>query len=120
MLIRDQVKNFAKKLIEDRPDEATLQASVRQKKPMIVRFKDDGIVPNNPRLPLLVYRSAVKCPPAFDPAVMIDFLFETNGWKRSWRDTVYDFVHYHSQIHEVMVSRGVRRRLNSVASPGAS
>jgi hypothetical protein len=51
MLIRDQVKNFAKKLIEDRPDEATLQASVWQKKPMIVRFKDDGIVPNNPRLP---------------------------------------------------------------------
>jgi uncharacterized protein YjlB len=107
MLIRDQVKNFAKKLIEDRPDEATLQASVRQKKPMSVLFKDDGIVPNNPRLPLLVYPSAVKCPPAFDPAVVIDFLFETNGWKRSWRDTVYDFVHYHSQIHEVMgVARG--------------
>jgi uncharacterized protein YjlB len=107
MLIRDQVKNFAKKLIEDRPDEATLQASVRQRKPMSVLFKDDGIVPNNPRLPLLVYRSAVKCPPAFDPAVVIDFLFETNGWKRSWRDTVYDFVHYHSQIHEVMgVARG--------------
>jgi uncharacterized protein YjlB len=118
MLIRDQVKNFAKKLIEDRPDEATLQASVRQKKPMSVLFKDDGIVPNNPRLPLLVYPSAVKCPPAFDPAVVIDFLFETNGWKRSWRDTVYDFVHYHSQIHEVMgVARG-SATLNSAASPG--
>ena len=38
---------------------------------------------------------------------MIDTLFETNGWGRSWRDTVYDFVHYHSQIYEVMgVARG--------------
>jgi uncharacterized protein YjlB len=38
---------------------------------------------------------------------VIDTLFETNGWDRSWRDTVYDFVHYHSQIHEVMgVARG--------------
>jgi uncharacterized protein YjlB len=44
---------------------------------------------------------------AFDPGTLIDALFETHGWTRSWRDTVYDFVHYHSQIHEVMgVARG--------------
>ena len=30
-----------------------------------------------------------------------------NGWGRSWRASVYDFVHYHSQIHEVLgVARG--------------
>ena len=29
-------------------------------------------------------------------------VFETNGWGRSWRDTIYDFVHYHSQVHEVL------------------
>jgi uncharacterized protein YjlB len=44
---------------------------------------------------------------AFDPGTLIDALFESHGWARSWRDTVYDFVHYHSQIHEVM---GVRAR----------
>ena len=44
---------------------------------------------------------------AFDPGTLIDALFETHGWARSWRDTVYDFVHYHSQIHGVMgVARG--------------
>jgi uncharacterized protein YjlB len=110
MLIKDQVKNFAKKLIEERPDPAALQALVRKKKPMTVLFKDDGIVPNNPWLPLLVYRGAVNFRPGFDPAAVIDFLFETNGWQRSWRDTIYDFVHYHSQIHEVMgVARGSAR-----------
>ena len=57
---------------------------------------------------MIIYRGAVKVSGSrFDPAVVIDTLFETNGWDRSWRDTVYDFVHYHSQIHEVMgVARG--------------
>jgi uncharacterized protein YjlB len=46
----------------------------------------------------------------FDPATLIDTLFETHGWAKSWRDTVYDFVHYHSQIHEVMgVARGTAK-----------
>ena len=43
-------------------------------------------------------------------ATLIDALFETHGWARSWRDTIYDFVHYHSQIHEVMgVARGTAK-----------
>jgi hypothetical protein len=88
MLIKDQIKNFAKKLVEDRPEPAALQPLVRKKRPVSVLFKDDGIVPNNPRLPLLVYRGAVNLPPAFNPAAVIDLLFETNGRKRSWRDSV--------------------------------
>jgi uncharacterized protein YjlB len=57
---------------------------------------------------VLFYRGAIALTaPAYDPATIIDTLFESNGWGRSWRDTVYDFVHYHSQIHEVMgVARG--------------
>lgn len=107
MPITDQIKNYAKKLLEGRPDPSALRAMVRTRKPLKVLFADDGIVPNNPRLPLLVYRSAVTFAKGFDPATIIDTLFETHGWGRSWRDTVYDFVHYHSQIHEVMgIARG--------------
>jgi len=111
MPIKDQIKNFAKKLVEDRPDPATLRALVRARKPTALRFRDDGIVPNNPNYPTLFYRGAVQLKGRrFPPDVIIDTLFDTNGWGRSWRDTVYDFVHYHSQIHEVMgVARGRAR-----------
>lgn len=111
MPVKDQIKNFAKKLVEDHPDAATLRALVRARQPTAIRFQDDGIVPNNPRFPVLLYRGAVNLKtPRFAPEVIIDTLFDANGWARSWRDTVYDFVHYHSQIHEVMgVARGTAR-----------
>ncbi|MGX1322230.1 uncharacterized protein YjlB [Bradyrhizobium sp. USDA 377] len=111
MLVEDQIKNFAKKLVEGRPDAATLRALVRVRKPTAIHFRDDGIVPNNPRFPVLFYRGAVKLKGRrFPPEVIIDTLFDTNGWGRSWRDTVYGFVHYHSQIHEVTgVARGTAR-----------
>lgn len=111
MPIKDQVKNFAEKLVEDHPDTATLRTLVRARKPATIHFRDDGIVPNHPRFPLLLYRGAVNLKSRrFPPDVIIDTLFDTNGWGRSWRDTVYDFVHYHSQIHEVMgVARGTAR-----------
>lgn len=68
-------------------------------------------MPNNPKFPALLYRGAVQLKGRrFPPEVVIDALFDSNGWARSWRDTVYDFVHYHSQIHEVMgVARGSTR-----------
>jgi uncharacterized protein YjlB len=111
MVLSDQVKNYAKKLVEKRPDADTLRQLTTVRKPLSIRFADDGIVPNNPRFPLLLYRRAVSLDStSFEPATVIDTLFESNGWARSWRDTVYDFVHYHSQVHEAMgVARGNAR-----------
>src|SRR3954451_13341869 len=111
MPIKDQIKNYARKLVEDRPSPSELEGMVRGRKPLALNFSDDGIVPNHPRYPVLVYRGAVALERrSFDPATVIDTLFESNGWGRSWRDTVYDFVHYHSQIHEVMgVARGTAK-----------
>lgn len=108
MPLKDQIKNVAKKIIEDRPDATALKKLTRPRKPLAIRFADDGIVPNNPDLPAIVYRGSVAVDhDGFDAAAVIDALFELNGWTRSWRDTVYDFVHYHSQIHEVLgVSKG--------------
>src|SRR3954465_8244467 len=108
MPLTDQIKNYAKKLVENSPDLEVLRRLVRARSPVAIKFRDDGIVPNNPRFPVLIYRGAVAfTDKAFDPGTVIDTLFEMNGWGRSWRDTVYDFVHYHSQIHEAMgVARG--------------
>jgi len=108
MPLADQIKNYARTLVEDRPDATALRRLVRVRKPLAISFGDDGVVPNNPRWPLLVYRNTIVLTGrSHDPATVIDALFDANGWGRSWRDTVYDFVHYHSQIHEVMgVAKG--------------
>jgi uncharacterized protein YjlB len=102
MVLKDQIKNYAKKLLETRPDPSALREMVRRRKPVSLHFADDGIIPNNPRFPVLFYRGAVAFRPGFEPAAIIDRVFESNSWGRSWRDTVYDFVHYHSQVHEAM------------------
>jgi uncharacterized protein YjlB len=58
----------------------------------------------------LIYRAAATLAAAFDRATVMDTLFESNGWRRSWRDTIYDFVHCHSQVHEVLgVARGTAK-----------
>ncbi len=107
MPLKDQIKNYAKKLVEDRPDPIALRRMIRARTPSSLCFVDDGIVPNNPKFPVMLYRGAISFSGAFERATIIDTLFETNSWGRSWRDTVYDFVHYHSRIHEVMgVARG--------------
>jgi uncharacterized protein YjlB len=108
MPLKDQIKNYARKAIESWPDEEALPAMIRPRKPMAIMFDDDGIVPNNPRLPLIVYRGAIDLDQkGFDPGTIVDAVLDSNGWGRSWRDTIYDFVHYHSQIHEAMgVARG--------------
>jgi uncharacterized protein YjlB len=107
MPIKDQV-NYARKLVEKRPEPSTAREMVLKRRPVALRFSDDGIVPNHPRWPLVVYRRAVRFSTEYGAASVIDSLFEANGWGRSWRDSIYDFVHYHSQIHEVLGVAGGR------------
>jgi hypothetical protein len=46
--------------VEPRPDPAGLGAMLRPRKPLSLIFADDGIIPNNPRFPVIIYRGAVK------------------------------------------------------------
>ena len=83
MPLKDQIKNYAKKFVDDRPDPSMLKTMVRVRKPLSVLFSDDGIVPNNPHFPLLIYRGAVTVETTkFDAATVIDTLFVLNGWGR--------------------------------------
>jgi uncharacterized protein YjlB len=61
-------------------------------------FADDGVFPNN-RLPVLIYRAAIK---AGVKAPSFEELFEGHGWSSSWRNGLYSVHHYHSTAHEVL------------------
>jgi uncharacterized protein YjlB len=90
-----------------RPDARHLKSLTRLRKPHLYRFKDDGETPNNPRLPLIVYRTPLKLPDGFDPAAVFEDLFARNGWGGSWRNGIYDFLHFHTKTHEVLgIARG--------------
>jgi uncharacterized protein YjlB len=92
------------------PSKAQLAELVRKRKPNTYCFKDDGLTPNNPKLPMVIYRSAVRLPDAFDPAAVFEDLFASNGWGDSWRDSIYDFLHYHSKTHEALgIAKGWAR-----------
>ncbi|MCP1838136.1 uncharacterized protein YjlB [Bradyrhizobium sp. USDA 4524] len=93
-----------------RPGKRKAVDLARARKPVTVRFKDDGLIPNHPRWPLVLYRNAVAFDEDLDAAAVIEDLFEANEWGDSWRDGIYDYVHYHSRIHEVLgIARGKGR-----------
>jgi uncharacterized protein YjlB len=64
------------------------------------RFEDDGAIPNNPTLPLLVYPQALA-EPELDPSRCRELL-SGNSWGGSWVDGVFSYHHYHSISHEVL------------------
>ena len=78
--------------------------------PQAFRFDDDGETPNNPRLPLLLYRGAVSLAGAADPAAVFEKTFARHGWSDSWRNGIFDFLHFHPHAHEVLgIARGRAR-----------
>lgn len=83
-------------------------------KPLRFLFKDDGSVPNNPTLPVLVYRNAVDLKGSIRPEQVVEQSFVAHGWGHNmWRNGIYPYVHYHSMIHEALaIARGrVRLRI---------
>lgn len=64
-------------------------------------LRDDGLVPNNPALPLTVYREALPAGDR-DAAQRIIAHFARNGWTNAWINGIYGFHHYHASAHEVL------------------
>ena len=111
MPMLEDAKKIAEKVTGwSRPSRDNLSALVRDRKAGTLRFKDDGIIPNHPKWPVVIYRGAARFPKTLDPAAVLEELFECNGWGDSWRNGIYDYVHYHSRIHEVLgIARGEGR-----------
>jgi uncharacterized protein YjlB len=83
---------------------------VRRIAPATWLFADDGLIPNNPMLPLVIYRRAIDVVEERDPAALFETTFARNNWTPSWRNGIYTFAHYHSMCHEVLgIARGGAR-----------
>lgn len=88
-------------MTESRPETATRHPDPETR---TLLFEDDGTVPNNPDLPVVLIREAVA--PAAGARAILD-IFAANGWHRTWTWTVYDYQHYHPDAHEALcVARG--------------
>ena len=66
--------------------------------PELLFFADDGSIPNNPRLPALLFRAAL---PPGDPTAA-EALFAAHGWPPAWRNGIYPYHHYHPDAHEAL------------------
>jgi uncharacterized protein YjlB len=74
--------------------------------PRTLRLAPNDWVPNNPNLPVVIYRNAIHYD-LLDLAGAFEVLFARNGWVPDWRGTLHDRHHFHSSAHEVLgVSRG--------------
>src|SRR4029453_6441089 len=99
MPILEDLKEYAERATGlRRPGKRKAPDLVQARKPHAVRFKDDGLVPNHPRWPLIIYRGAIDLDERHDPAAVIEALFEVNGWGQTWRGGIYDSVPSPSRI----------------------
>lgn len=109
MPIIQDTKKLAEQLTGiGRPDADKI--APRTVKPEEHTFRDDGETPNNPNFPFLIYRQAIVLDDTQDHAAVFEELFEKNGWANSWRDGIYEFLHFHTHTHEVLgIARGSAR-----------
>lgn len=69
--------------------------------PEQIFLKENGWVPNNPNLPVVLHR-AVEVGGCETIANAFEAIFKRHGWPPQWRDTIFDYHHYHSTAHEAL------------------
>nr|WP_245584646.1 cupin [Salipiger mucosus] len=84
--------------------------------PVTRQFAAGGGMPNNPALPVVIYRGAL--PGAAPDEVCA--LMEGNGWGGTWVWSVFEYHHYHPDAHEALVAASGAARLMLGGPEGVS
>ena len=69
--------------------------------PTAFYLQENDAIPNNPDLPVLLYRDVLDSTRA-DKHRQFQHYFEQNGWKGIWKNGLYDYHHFHSSSHEAL------------------
>ncbi len=69
----------------------------------IFYLDDDGTFPNNEHLPVVKYQHAFQISNPEMGAEQVEKILQENSWHHPWRNGIYDYHHYHSTAHEVLV-----------------
>jgi len=64
-------------------------------------YTDDGAIPNNAKLPVIMYRAVFTGAEALRPETYEE-LFHRNRWDGCWRNGLFKYHHYHSTAHEAL------------------
>lgn len=80
---------------------STMQQATAAPAVQTLMLKRNGGIPNNPKLPVLIYPAAVTLAGG-DPATAFEQTFKANGWPPQWRYGVFTYHHYHTRGHEVL------------------
>tara|TARA_R100001143_G_C3304839_1_gene107344 strand:- start:232 stop:735 length:504 start_codon:yes stop_codon:yes gene_type:complete len=69
-----------------------------QKTPETI-FEKDTEIPNNPKLPVLLYRQLIA---QDDKAEIFKARFYDNGWRGIWKGGIFAYHHFHPDAHEAL------------------
>lgn len=76
---------------------------ITRKPPQIINqvVKSNGNFPNNTHYPFLIYKQTLHLENSSTAEVI--YFLEQHQWKKAWIDVIYNFHHYHSNTHEVLI-----------------
>ncbi len=115
MILLETIKRVAEKVTGwRRPDKPRSRTQAQT-----FRFKDDGLVPNHPRWPLIIYKGDVRLAPGLDPATVFEELFDSHGWDvRGAMASMTMLIIIHAST-KPSVSREAAGRCDSAGQTGA-
>src|SRR5687768_15047118 len=69
--------------------------------PRELRLSPSADAPNNPALPVLVYRGVLGRQ-ASEKERLFQQHFAGSGWRGVWKSGIYDYNHFHPDAHEAL------------------